>query len=115
MANRTVIGISLPKDLLKLVDLQAKALEMGRSEYVVAALRDYLDNQAATARLFSSPKGRDTFLKAMSQPGVLKALASAMSEEMDQEQLQLFHQGMTAGAKVITAASLKRAKKSRGK
>lgn len=111
MANTTVMGISMPTDLMKLVDQQAKALGMNRSQYVVAALRDYLDNQAATARLFGNPKAREVFLKAMAQPGVLKSLASAMAEELDPEQLHLFHEGMTAGARVMGKLS----KKKRGK
>lgn len=113
MAKTRVMSFSIDADLMPLIDAQAAAMGVSRSQYVNAALRDYLEQQAATVAAFSNPLIRDTFIQAMSQPGVLKSLASAMNEQLSSDQLQLFEQGMQAGAKIMSSGGAKKSKKSK--
>jgi predicted transcriptional regulator len=92
--GRPTVTVTLEKHLLKRVDSVARALALSRSRLLEQLVRDGIEEQETWARALANPLIAKALGLAIGQPGVLKAMAEAMGEELRPEQMELFKQAM---------------------
>ena len=102
--RRLVIAVTVDPELLLRLDAVAEALSLNRSQMLEQLVRDGIEEQETYARALSNPLIAKAFGAAITQPGVLRAMAAAMGEELQPEQLKLFERAMSAAVAVIAPA-----------
>jgi predicted transcriptional regulator len=88
--RRVMMSATVDPDLLIRLEAVADALSLNRSQMLEQLVRDGIEEQETYARALSNPLIARALGLAIGQPGVLKAMAAAMGEELQPEQLDLF-------------------------
>ena len=102
--RKQAVTIAVRPSILKRLDAIAKAKGESRSEAVERFLVDALDDEELTVRAMTNPVIAQAILGAMAQPNVMRAMMHAMREDLDDDQLELFSQAMTAATDALTPA-----------
>lgn len=92
MASKERVTIAIDGDLVKRIDMIASAKRQSRSAWFEQAARDAMDQEEAAVKFFSDPLLSGAFLKAFSQPGMLKNFAEVIGSDLEPDQLKLFEQ-----------------------
>ncbi len=90
MAARPHISISMEAEILKRVDKLVKLTKSNRSRLIQDLVSEGLDWNESSIRATSNPLVMGAFTRAMSEPGVMRGLATAMREDLTDEQMVLF-------------------------
>jgi len=113
--QKVITSVSLPPDLVKSLDVVAKQRRLTRSQLIEHLCAESLDRQRVVAAAFADPVVVDSFTRAFAEPGMLRRLAAAMSEDLSDEQLELFTRAVEEAshgvAGVIKRSSSKRKNK----
>lgn len=88
--KRRATTMALLPDVVASIDAFARGENLSRSQVVERALVEFLEREKMVAGVFRNDTVTSAFLKAFSEPGVLKQLAAAMQEEVSDDQLELF-------------------------
>lgn len=86
--HKARISASISMPLAKRATAVASKLNISRSALIEHALEDFLNEAELHAKLLGDQKVMGAFSKAMSAPGVMSAMAKAMSEEITDDQQQ---------------------------
>jgi hypothetical protein len=95
----TKISMSMRPALLKRVDRAAETLQLTRSEFLQRVVESYLDESELQVKALADPVVRAAFLQAMMTPGVPKAMAAALGEELSPDQQQQLFEMLGSPAK----------------
>lgn len=87
---KIITSVSLAPELVKTLDVVAKERRLTRSQLIERLCAEALDRERVVAAAFQDQMVTGAFLRAFSEPGMLRRLASAMSEDLSDEQLNLF-------------------------
>lgn len=80
------ITVTLKPSIARKATRVAKSLDISRSKLFEDALEAYLTEAELQAKLLGDNRVMGAFAKAMSAPGVMSAMASAMGEEITESQ-----------------------------
>lgn len=106
MARQKIkLSVSITHELVKRLDRIAKAAGQSRSAMIERLIRDGVDDAETAVQAFTDPLLLQAFAGAFGNRDVLKAMASAVHEEMTDSQLDLFVDRLKglAGSEVDTA------------
>ena len=106
-SEKGYLSVYIDADLLRRLDRLAAARDVSRSKLVEEMLLDQLGNSELHVAAMTNPTIVNALMGAMARPEVLRAMSSAMREDVDDEQLQLFQ-------RAINAATEKRAARPKG-
>jgi hypothetical protein len=112
--KRRATTMALLPSVVDSIDAFARGENLSRSQVVERALVEFLGRQKMVAGVFRNDTVTAAFLKAFSEPGVMKQMAAAMQEEVSDEQMELFQRAVreaTAGVKAVHVQQAKRTKK----
>lgn len=88
--SKTKVTLTLDTELVKRVDEIASAKRQSRSAWIEASMRESIDQDEAAVKFFSDPMLSGAFLKAFSEPGMLKQFAQTIGSDLEPDQLKLF-------------------------
>jgi hypothetical protein len=94
MSVRVTASFVVPADLLKQVDDLADAQRLSRSQLLETWIRDRIEGEKVNLAMVGNPAVMKAMMQAFSDPNVMKSFASAVSEDLSTDQLELFHRGM---------------------
>lgn len=92
--TRITASFMIPSDLLAEVDKLADAQRLSRSQLLETWILDKIQGEKVNLAMVGNPAVMKAMMNAFSDPNVLKSFASAVSEDLSTEQLELFHRGM---------------------
>jgi hypothetical protein len=84
MAAKGRITIMIDAKLLGELDRMGKKLKRSRSEMVQSCIEEFVENARLGVEAFTNPVLADAMLKAFGNREVLRAMARAMGEELDE-------------------------------
>ena len=90
MTRKPIITITIPAELLTRLDDLADAKGVARSALIAELVQDGIDQAETTVKALTHPVLGPAMARAFSQPGVLRAMAAVIGQELEPEQLQLF-------------------------
>lgn len=88
--SKTKLSITIDPQILRRVERIAKAAGQSRSAMIERLIRDGVDDAETAVQAFTDPLLLQAFAGAFGNRDVLKAMASAVHEEMTDSQLDLF-------------------------
>lgn len=86
--RRQHMTVTLEASTLRRVTKAAAGLDINRSQFVEAALLDYLERAELEAKFVMNPRVMKAFAEAFSKPGVMSALAKAIGHEVNEAERQ---------------------------
>lgn len=90
MANKRRFSVTIDAAIVRRIDRIAKAAGQSRSGMIEQLCRDGVDDAETAVQAFTDPVLLQAFAGAFGNRDVLKAMASAVHEEMTDSQLDLF-------------------------
>ena len=95
MAKRKItVTFSVDPDLVKKVDRVAKSFGLNRSVWIEKTLRNAVSGDEMGVKMLTHPGFAEAFVQILTDPNVLRGLASAMGEEISDEQMRLFGESL---------------------
>lgn len=94
--RRAIISVTIEPELLKRLDDLADAQAVPRSQLIETLIRQGIEDEEIAVRAVTNPVILNAFMGAFRDRAVVKAMASAVGDELSPEQLNLFRQAMTA-------------------
>ena len=89
-AKKLKLSITLDAELTKRVDRLAKAAKSNRSKVIEDLVADALEQHETMLKAATDPVVMGAMMRAMSDPGVLRGIATAVRSDLTDEQLKLF-------------------------
>jgi hypothetical protein len=103
--RRSIVSISIGPELLQRVDDLADAQGVPRSQLIVKLISEGIEDDEMAVRALMNPVVMQAMTTAFRDPMVLRGMAAAVGQELSSEQLQLFHQAMSAASDAVIPAA----------
>jgi hypothetical protein len=113
--KRRPTSLALLPSVIESIDVFARAENLSRSQVVERALVEFVERQKMVASVFRDDAVTAAFLKAFSEPGVLKRMSAAMQEEVSDDQLELFQRAVREVGRTVKAVPVQRTKRKKKK
>jgi hypothetical protein len=95
MAMRLSITLSMKPELVQRLDNLADAQSLSRSQLVEQFIMRQLEQEEQNVKVLANPAVMRAMMQAFSDPAVLKGFAAAVGEQLEPQQLELFHRSLT--------------------
>ena len=112
---KKLVTLGLEQDLVETIDALCKAQQVSRSVLIGRWCRDALDQEKNFVALLRMPGIAEQFGKIFADPAFLRNVASAMHEEVSDEQLKLFADSFGTVSKIAQQVPPGEAKKEKTK
>ena len=99
-AKKLKLSITLDAEVTKRVDRLAKATRSNRSAVLEALVIDALNQNEAAIKASADPVVMGAFMRAMTEPGVIRGVAEVLRHDLSDEQLKLFTEAAQAVGRV---------------
>ena len=93
--TKTIVGLSIDTNVVERIDELAAAQGYSRSRMIEELVLGGLEGQETVIKAFANPTIMKAFAQAFSDRHVLRAMAEAVTEKVQPDQLELF-KGFTA-------------------
>ena len=94
--KKVKVSIAISPEVLKRVDRLAKVAGSNRSKMLQELVEDSIEQQEHIIKAATDPVLMNAMAKLMVEPGMLRAMTSALREDLTSDQLDLFKQHMAA-------------------
>ena len=94
--KKVKVSIAISPEVLKRVDRLAKVAGSNRSKMLQELVEDSIEQQEHIIKAATDPVLMNAMAKLMVEPGMLRAMTSALREDLTSGQLDLFKQHMAA-------------------